>query len=340
MWLEQKYIGMLSNRLDRFKRINRNTFNFRCPICGDSHKNKSKARGFIFAKDNGGFLYHCHNCNITLDLDALIKQLDPSLYSEFVKERLMDKYNGQIQEREKSAGEIFADKMKKPNFIRFSSLLNLKKISQLEWNHPAKQYIEARKIPTKSHSKLFYAPKFKQWVNTILPNKFSSVDQDEPRLIIPFIDENKNLIGVQGRSFDPTCDLRYITIMLDDKHPKIFNLDDCDRTKTHYIFEGPIDSMFVQNSIAMAGGSIDWNFVNENSVFVYDNEPRSVETIKKISKVIDKNYKVVIFPEYISEKDINDMILRHKNIDIQSMLRQNISSGLESKILLTAWKRV
>jgi len=148
------------------------------------------------------------------------------------------------------------------------------------------------------------------------------------------------LIGVQGRSFDPNCDLRYITIMLDDKHPKIFNLDDCDRTKTHYIFEGPIDSMFVQNSIAMAGGSIDWNFVNENSVFVYDNEPRSVETIKKISKVIDKNYKVVIFPEYISEKDINDMILRHKNIDIQSMLRQNISSGLESKILLTAWKRV
>jgi len=340
MWLEQKYIGMLSNRLDRFKRINRNTFNFRCPICGDSHKNKSKARGFIFAKDNGGFLYHCHNCNITLDLDALIKQLDPSLYSEFVKERLMDKYNGQIQEREKSAREIFADKMKKPNFIRFSSLLNLKKISQLEWMHPAKQYIEARKIPTKSHSKLFYAPKFKQWVNTILPNKFSSVDQDEPRLIIPFIDENKNLIGVQGRSFDPNCDLRYITIMLDDKHPKIFNLDECDQSKTHYIFEGPIDSMFVQNSIAMAGGSIDWNFVNENSVFVYDNEPRSVETIKKISKVIDKNYKVVIFPEYISEKDINDMILRHKNIDIQSMLRQNISSGLESKILLTAWKRV
>jgi len=317
MWLEQKYIGMISNRLDRFKRINRNTFNFRCPICGDSHKNRSKARGFIFAKNDGGFLYHCHNCNITLDLDALIQKIDPSLYSEFVKERLMDKYNGEPKQREKSEAEVLAGKMKKPNFIRFSSLLNLKKISQLKWDHPAKKYITARKIPNKYHSKLFYAPKFKQFVNSVLPYKFGeSKGADEPRLIIPFIDENKNLLGFQGRSFDPKAALRYITIMLDDNHPKIFNLDECDRSKTHYIFEGPIDSMFVENSIAMAGGSIDWNFVNENSVFVYDNEPRSVETIKKISKVIDKNYKVVIFPEFLLEKDINDMILNLSLIHI------------------------
>lgn len=337
MWLEQKYIGMLSNRLDKFKRVNRNTFNFRCPLCGDSQSNKSKARGFIFAKDDGGYLYHCHNCNITLGLDALLQKLDTSLHSEYLREKLADKYSP--IERNVSSAELLAVKMKKPNFIRFTCLLNLKKISQLNFDHPAKKYIVSRKIPNRYHSKLFYAPKFRSFVNSVLPNKFKLNDYDEPRLIIPFIDTDKNLLGFQGRSFDPKAELRYITIMLDDKHPKIFNLDECDRSKTHYIFEGPIDSMFVENSIAMAGGSIDWNYVNQNSVFVYDNEPRSKETIQKISKVIEKGYKVVIFPEFISEKDINDMILNRENIDIDSLLRQNISSGLESKIILTSWKR-
>lgn len=338
MWLEQKYIGMLSGRLDRFKRINRTTFNFRCPICGDSQKNLSKARGFIFAKNDGGFLYHCHNCNITLDLDALIKKLDPFLHAEYIKEKLVDKYSG---DRKKTDVEVFADKMKKPNFVKYTFLNNLKKISQLEYNHPAKKYIADRKIPNKYHSKLFYAPKFKQFVNMVHPYKFGKNDErDEPRLIIPFLDENKNLLGFQGRSFNPNAALRYITIMLDEKHPKIFNLDECNRSKTHYIFEGPIDSMFVENSIAMAGGSIDWTFVNENSVFVYDNEPRSKETIKKITKVIDKDYKVVLFPESIHQKDINDMILQNENIDISKILSQNISSGLEAKVILTAWRRV
>ena len=338
MWLEQKYIGMLSGRLDRFKRVNRNTYNFRCPICGDSHKNLSKARGFIFAKNDSGFLYHCHNCNITLDLDALIRRLDPSLYDEYIKEKLMDKFDP--KEKKKTNVEQFADKMKQPNFIKFSCLLNLKKISQLKWDHPAKQYVDQRKIPNKYHSKLFYAPKFKEFVNSVLPDKFADSKYDEPRLIIPFIDKDKNLIGFQGRSFDPNASLRYITIMLDDRNPKIFNLDECDRSKTHYIFEGPIDSMFVENSIAMAGGSIDWNFVNEKSVFVYDNEPRSVETVKKISKMIDSKRNVVIFPENVHDKDINEMILRNESLDINMLLRENISSGLEAKIIFTAWKRI
>jgi len=340
MWLEQKYIGMLSNRLDRFKRINRNIFNFRCPVCGDSQKNKSKARGFIFAKDDSGYLYHCHNCNITLDLEKLIQQLDPSLHAEYVKDRLSEKYSGTQRVKRKTDVEILADKMKKPKFIQFSCLLNLKKISQLEWNHPAKKYVVDRHIPNKYHSKLFYAPKFKKFTNSFLPGKFANEFKDEPRLIIPLIDQNKNLLGFQGRSFDPKSNLRYLTIMLDEHHPKIFNLDECDQSKTHYIFEGPIDSMFVRNSIAMAGGSIDWNFVNDNSVFVYDNEPRSTETIQKISKVIDKGYKIVILPEYLLQKDINDIMLTHECLDIDGVLSDNISSGLESKILLAAWRKV
>lgn len=336
-WLQQKYIGMLSGRLERFKRNGR-AYNFRCPLCGDSQKSRSKARGFLFAKSDGGFLYHCHNCNATLDFERLLQNLDPSLYNEFVKEKIMIQVNP--TERKKSDVEQFADKMKQPRFIRFSSLLNLKKISQLKWDHPAKKYVTHRKIPNKYHSKLFYAPKFKEFVNSVVPDKFSSTTYDEPRLIIPMIDEEKNLIGFQGRSFDPKSELRYITIMINDDSPKIFNLDECDRTKQHFIFEGPIDAMFVDNSMAMAGGSIDWNYVNEHSVFVYDNEPRSRETCAKISKVIDKGFSVCLFPETLTDKDINEMILNRKDLDIQSLIRHNISSGLEAKVIFTAWKRI
>lgn len=335
MWLEQKYLGLISNRLERFRPTRNNHYNFRCPVCGDSRKNKHKARGWVFPKDKGGLLYHCHNCSITLDIDKLIKAVDPVIYDEYVREKLREGYT----ERVKSDVEIFADKMKPPSFIKDTCLKKLKKISQLHHTHPAKVYVQNRKIPPRYQTKLFYAPRFREWVRSIDPNLMQDSDYDEPRLIIPFLDEDKNLFGFQGRSFRKDG-IRYLTIMLDKTKSKIYNLEECNRSKTHFILEGPIDAMFVNNSIAMAGGSIDWNMVNENSVFVYDNEPRSKETCEKIMKIIDKGHKVVIFPEKIRSKDINEMIINNECDNIQSMLENNISSQLEAKIIFTGWKKI
>lgn len=332
MWLEQKYIGLVSNRLELFKRTKANEFNFRCPLCGDSRKSKHKARGHLFVKDKGGYLFHCFNCNVTLGLEKFLSHIDPIVHQEFIKEKLSEK----LYDRPKSDVEIFADKMKPPKFIKSTPLKTLKKISQLAWNHPAKQYINSRKIPTPYQAKLFYCPRFKEWTNTIIPNKFTDLEWDEPRLIIPFIDKDGNLFGYQGRSFK-NAGIRYITIMIDNDMPKIYGLDTCDRSKPHYILEGPIDSMFVNNSIAMAGGSIKYDWTNENSIFVFDNEPRSPETCTKIEKIISKGYSVVIFPDSVKEKDINDMYLNGMSID--KLLRYNVSSGLESKLLFTAWRR-
>jgi len=332
MWLEQKYIGLVSNRLELFKRTKKNEYNFRCPICGDSRKSKYKARGHLFPKDKGGYLFHCFNCGVTLGLEKFLEQIDPIVHQEFIKEKIIEK----IGDRPKTDVEIFADKMKPPTFIKSTPLKKLKKISQLKWNHPAKRYIDRRKIPTPYQAKLFYCPRFKEWTNTILPGKFPDTEWDEPRLIIPFIDADGNLFGYQGRSFRKEG-IRYITIMIDEKQPKIFGLDTCDRSKPHYIFEGPIDSMFVPNSIAMAGGSIKYEWTNEHSIFVFDNEPRSPETCAKIEKIISKGYEVVIFPETVKEKDINDMFLN--GVSIEDVLRYNISSGLEAKLLFTAWRK-
>jgi transcription elongation factor Elf1 len=335
MWLEQKYVGMMSNRLDRFKQTKHLHWNFRCPVCGDSQKNKYKARGWIFPKDKGGLLYHCHNCTITLGIDKLLETVDPNLYQEFIREKLQE----ELGPKKKTDVELFADKMKPPVFVKETPLKKLKKISQLAYDHPAKLYVSDRGIPNKYHSKLFYAPRFREFVRSIDINLMQESEYDEPRLIIPFLDEEQNLFGFQGRSFR-SDGIRYLTIMIDKNRPKVFGLDTCDRNKTHFILEGPIDSMFVDNSIAMAGGSIDWSLINEYSVFVFDNEPRSKETCAKIEKIIDKGYKVVIFPEFIKSKDINDMIKNKETDDTNAVLCGNISSGLEAKIIYTAWKRI
>jgi hypothetical protein len=336
-WLELKYIQMMSPHLDRFKRVG-NNYNMRCPVCGDSKKSKSKARGWIFSSTSG-LRFYCHNCTASMPFPQFLKFVNSTLYYDYVKDNFGE------QEKEKSDLQEFVDKMKKPEYVKTTNIKNLKKISQLDPSHPAKLYVEKRQIPSNMHHKLFYAPKFKSWVNSIIPEKFNEAGKDEPRLIIPFLNENKELIGFQGRSFKKDDPLKYITIMLTDD-PKIFGLDTLNKSERIYTFEGPIDAMFIENSIASAGGRLDTNLETANldkskCVLVYDNEPRSPETIKKIQKSIKLGYQVCIWPENLMQKDINDMILAGSTAkDIKQMIDSNTYSGLTAEFMLTARKRI
>ena len=339
LWLEHKYVGLVSPRLDRFSRVNQNTYRMRCPICGDSQTNKSKTRGYIYLS-KGCLRYHCHNCGISMGFPYLIKQLDPNLYYEFIKENMSEN-------RVENPGHAeFVDKLKmSKSMFKTTPLADLKKVSKLPHDHPVKRYVEKRLIPTSYHYKLLYAPKFKQCVNSIVPDKFADTTNDEPRLIIPFLDKERNLIGFQGRSFSKSSALRYITIMLDDESPRIFNLESINAEHPIYVLEGPIDAMFIPNSIATAGGDISTeieltDLPKDNIIVVYDNEPRNSETVKKISKCIERGYKVCIWPETVKEKDINDMILSGMTADqIKRIIDNGTFSGIEAKLQLTIWKK-
>lgn len=334
-WLDLKYIQLLSPQLERFKKVG-DSFNFRCPVCGDSKKSKSKARGWIFS-NNGYSHFFCHNCSASMKFKDFLKYNNSTLYYDYIKETFGE------QEKEKSDLQQFVDKMKKPEYIKTSGLKSIKKISQLAHDHPAKLYVMKRQIPMNMHHKLFYAPKFKNWVNSMIPNKFASIKHDEPRLIIPFLDEDGELIGFQGRSFKKDDPLKYITIMLKD-YPKIYGMDSINRNEIIYTFEGPIDAMFIPNSIASAGGRLDTNLKSANisdCVLVYDNEPRSPETIKKIKKSIKLGYKVCIWPENIEQKDINDMIIAGYTADeIKEIIDKNTYSGLKADLMLIGRKKL
>lgn len=343
LWVDTKYINLLSSRLPLFKKREENVWNFRCPVCGDSTKNKFKARGYIHKKKEK-FLFYCHNCAASMSLDKFIKLIDPQLHTEYVKENFVESANGAMHSKTIVQQDI--SRFIQPKFTKYGPLKELKRISQLPSEHGAKKYVEKRKIPHKHHFKLFYTPKFKHFVNTLIPDKFNeeSLERDEPRLILPFVDQYGNVFGFQGRSFSKDG-VRYITIMLDREKPKLFGLESADLTKQFYVFEGPIDSLFIDNSIAMAGS--DFNNASKivsidksKATVVMDNEPRNQQIVERINTLIDDGYRVCIWPYHIEEKDVNDMILSGMKVeDVKLTIDVNTFSGLEAKLKLATWRK-
>jgi hypothetical protein len=231
-------------------------------------------------------------------------------------------------------------KSSKPDFKKYvNPLKTIKKISQLAFDHPVKQYIDKRQIPTAQHYRLYYAPKFMTWINTLIPNKFPNVVKDEPRLIIPFIDGEGKVFGLSARGFKPNG-LRYITIMLEEV-PKVFGLDKVDFTKRYFVVEGAIDSMFLSNAVAMAGadGNVSGLKNPENAIFVFDSEPRNKEIHKRMEKIIRDGHSICIWPSNLPGKDINEMVLSGIT-DVEKILINNTYKGLEANLKLMSWKKV
>jgi hypothetical protein len=320
--VDSKYIGLVSSRLQKFKRVKADLYNFRCPICGDSHKHKNKARGYFYqVKTNTN--YKCHNCGASLSFNNFLKQLDTTLHKQYTLEKFKEGYTGKNFVTEEPTFEF-----KKPVF---KQKLDLPKASEVSI---AKEYLEKRKIdPTK----FYFARKFKEWVNT-KKQTFDIIRKDESRIIIPMYDTERNLIGFQGRSLGPNS-VKYITTMLDDDAPKIYGLDQIRGGAPVFVTEGPFDSTFIRNSIAMCGADADINrWGISDAVWIYDNEPRNAEIVKRIQTAISSKQTVVIWPSNVLEKDINDMVLAGH--DVQSIVEENIYSGLEATIKFNNWKKV
>jgi transcription elongation factor Elf1 len=334
-FVELKYATMLSNRLERFKIKNTNPYkiNFRCHVCGDSQKSKIKARGWLLESNTTHtFTYFCHNCGVSQSFTNFLKNLDNMLYNDYITEKYIDKRKSEEKIVTKQENSFTT-----PKPVFGDPLQKIKKISQLSADHPVKQYIQKRQIPSAQHYRLYYAPKFMTWINSIIPNKFEKFEKDHPRLILPFIDEKGKCFGVSARGFDPNG-LRYISIMFEDK-PKIFGLDKVNFNKKYYIVEGALDSLFLNNAIAMAGADGNTHFLPANGVFVFDNEPRNKEIHKRIEKLIRDGKSVCIWPSNIQQKDINDMILAGLQ-NIEKIIDANTFTGLEAKLKLMSWRKV
>jgi len=327
-YLDTKYINLASASLQKYKKVKNGLWTFRCPYCGDSKKNKNKTRGYIFSV-KGDHVFKCHNCGITRSFSNFLKDHVPHVYDEYVMERYKEGTIGKNVPKPDLTQFI-----SKPKFEK--KTIDLEPLSRLNNFHVAKKYILDRGIPENKLDRLYYCPNFKEWTNT-QKQTFSDTTNDEARIIIPLNDTDGNLIGFQGRSLSPNAKMRYITVMLDENAPKLYGLDHINKNETIYIVEGPLDSFFLENAVAMCGSDVDIrSFGWSDYIWVYDNEPRSRQITNKISKSIDAGDAVVIWPRSIKEKDLNDMVT--SGINVRNVIQSNVYQGLKAKLQLSSWK--
>ena len=327
-YIDDKYINLISPRLSLFTRKKAGLYNFRCPYCGDSKKRKNKARGYFF-KIKADYVYKCHNCGVGRTLSNFLKDQDILLHDQYVMEKFKDSTSSTGKGSYTPNPKL---NFSPPNFVK--SATGLEKISDLNIFHEARKYLEQRGI--KDLDYFYYCPKFKEWTNQH-KKTFNNVQYDEPRVIIPLKDKD-GVFGYQGRAIGQSS-LRYITVMLDENKPKIYGLDKINEKKPVYIVEGPIDSLFLDNSVAMCGSDLDpRSFGWSDYIWVFDNEPRNREIVNRISKTIDRGDKVVIWQKHVEEKDINDMTLSGHNV--QSLVESITYQNLEATLKLKDWKKV
>ena len=334
-YIDIKFLNLLSTRLQKFKRKSENLFNFRCPHCGDSKKSSSKARGFVYRKKNDMF-FKCHNCGVGQTLGNLIKFLDPTMYKEYVFERFKD---GKV-ESEKPEFDFTPSKILKTKTAHERTLESLKRFDQLVTTHPAKKFLFDRLIPKIHWDKFFFCPNFFEWTNSIVPNKFPSLKGDHPRVVIPFYDRAGNFFAFQGRAFGKEQP-KYITIKFDETKQKIYGLDRIDLNKPVMITEGPIDSLFLDNALALAGADAVVNIQHEQCTMIFDNEPRNEQIVNRMKLAVDKKFNLVVWPESLKYKDINDMVIAGKTLaQIESIIYRSTYCGLEAHQHINNWKKV
>ena len=328
-YIDTKYLNIVGPQLLQFKKKGDFLWNFRCPYCGDSQKSRTKARGFVYRKKNDLF-YKCHNCGVGTTLGKLIEYVDSKIHKDYIMERYRSGVKTNNPEPE--------FKFNVPIFRKEGVLKNLKSISDLSTEHPARKIIEKRLVPSEFLSDLYLCESFYKFTNTLVPNKFPSLDGDHPRLLIPFRNEKGEVFAYQGRAFGKEQP-KYITIRLDDDSTKIFGLDRVDNSKQTYAVEGPLDSLFLDNCVAVGGA--DLAKLKNDIIIIFDNEPRNREICKQMDSCIKSYKNIVIWPDSMKHKDINDMIMAgYRKEQIQEIINDNIFSGAAAQLRFAEWKKI
>ena len=332
---DTKYLSLLSPRLDRFKKVRDYLWNFRCPQCGDSHKSKSKARGYVYRKKTDLF-FKCHNCGVGQSVGNLIKDLDPFLHKQYIMERYRA---GETGKRKSKAPEF---KFETPKFKPKKTTIDLPSIKSLPKEHYARVYCEGREIPQQFMDKIFYAEDFKNWALSVCQVDYSNLMGKEPRLVIPFFDKDDQLIGAQGRALQESK-VRYVTVKVHEDAPKVFGLERWNSDQHTYLVEGPIDSLFLPNCLAMAGADMsDLSILdNTKTTLIFDNEPRNFQIVRSMIKSLQDGWNVVIWPNSITCKDINDMVLTSiRDARLVEIINTNTYSGQRGEWEVHSWKKI
>ena len=348
--LEQTYVMQLGMYMERFQWIpTLRVAKFRCPICGDSQKSNYKTRGYVYInpQKRTHFNYKCHNCGYNNTLLYFLKEHVPSLYSPLKKEIMVEYLSHKslyaVEKKEQQPKEI-------KNVISNVMLesLDLMTVDKLPDNHPAKIYCLNRLIPNEKLKRIIYTKNFKDFIEKIYPDKYQRMPADE-RIIFELRDLENNLVGVQGRVIEgKNKKNRFLTLKFDDSANKIYGLDNINKKLPVIVTEGIIDSLFMDNALALTGGDVISNLdeilgIPKSNIFIaLDNEPRSEDTVHRMDMAIKNGYMVHFWTFDTAYKDINDMVL-HGKISaeyIQNEILTKSLTGFKARVKFNSWKKV
>lgn len=332
---EEDYIILLSSQVRNFKRVNQKQYRFSCPSCGDSKKDRKAARGNLFIY-KGEWTYNCYNCPESGHFSTFLRKFFPKLYDDYV----FDQFNHSNKSRKsKKKDEPLKVGTVKPVFKTFTELDHLESLRDNP-AHPASKYLSSRGLTKEMIDELYYTDNFKKYVNEhLIKDKFKHTDKPDPRVVIPFLNESKKILGVQGRSLDPYAYVRYVSIkIVPDEYELLYGLDKVDWSKPVFVLEGPIDAMFIPNALAYGGGSLHTVKDIPDPILVWDNEPENKEINRQIQKAINRGFRVVIWNKRNKSKDVNDMINDGIKVDAEYLLA-NTYQGLEAQLEFDRWKK-
>ena len=338
--IDTKYLRLISFRLRNFKQKNSNLYNASCPYCGDSKKNLTKARLYIFEK-SGGLFVKCHNCGVSTNVGNLIKHVDTTLYKEYVLER----YSSGRSNNANSANAVLQISAPK-----FGKLQKQKVFEHAEWcdklpnQHFCLEYLKRRQIPKDAYKLLLFTSKYADFVTSIYPEHGKQLINDA-RLVIPFYDENDDLIAVSGRALETSDNsLRYVTVRTNQSQNKlIYGLDRIKSSEKILLVEGPLDSLFLNNCLASGDANLALTAkeIDGDITLIFDNEPRNKEILKMMNKAIDTGHSMVIWPESMEGKDINEMVMSGISpSEISDIISSNTFNGITAKLKFNMWKKL
>ena len=328
-----KYLRLLSSHLDRFSQKDTYLFNFRCPVCGDSKKNLHKARGYAFNYKQG-LVYKCHNCGTSMSFSKLLELVDIGLYQQYRMERFKQ-------------GNTSPKVEKLPELESKNKVVDVldqccEKVSSLPSSHEAVQYLERRFIPKATQHKLYYtssSQSLEQLNEDVYKNR---ITDPYPRIVIPYCDRHGNLTGVAARTLGKST-LRYINIKTSNE-PMIYGLDKVNVGQNIFVTEGAFDAMLLPNAVSASGSDlkkVEKVLPSNLLTYIYDNEPRNGEIVKKIFSTIEAGAKVVIFPKTINHKDLTDCVRAGLEIEeLIEVLNNNTFEKLRALVKFNEWKKI
>jgi hypothetical protein len=344
LFIDVKYLNQIGNKLSLFKKKDQYTWNCRCPICGDSQTKKNKARGYFYRQKNDLY-YKCHNCDASLHFGSFLKDFDSTLYGQYRLERYS------MGENRRAHANPEKDLMEKFSFAVNEEMLPkrtlldelLDRVDTLPADHEVRKFCAQRHIPEYQLSRLYYIDDMRN-IGQLSPKMRDKIVTAEPRLVIPFKDGAGRLLGMTCRALRGE-ELRYIMVRIDEDAPQVFGLDEVNPLTTVYVVEGPIDSLFLPNAIAVGGTGFhrvaDLGIDRRRLTLVIDNQPRNREVVAVYKKAIDAGYNVFIWPD-TDCKDINDLVLETgKNArELGELIDNRTYAGLRASIEFNNWKKV